>query len=287
MSNGIKQPDAIEFGEIPDMDTMKKQKAAAIEAGPNTDGTQNKDTKVADPAENASEFEMPEKFKDKSIEDVLTSYSNLESQLGHQAQEMGTLRKLNDQLLDLRTTEVKPQQETVPEVTADDVLNTPGKTIADIASREATGVVADTNTRVDQLEATLALSSFEGRHPTYVADQTDPAFQKFVQGSAYRTQLAQKVAGGDLGAGEELWSAWDEVKPSGTEQDKELTAEEKDAAETAAALAQRGGGEGPSNLPKPIPRAALAKIRIEEEDRYYSPEFQEYVQYMYKNKLVK
>jgi len=284
MSNGTNQPDALEFGEIPDMDTMKKQKAAAIEAGPNAS---NPDTPPDDAPAPDGEFKMPEKFEGKSIEEVATSYANLESQLGRQAQEMGSLRTLNDQLLELKTTVPAPQQDDLPEVTADDVLNAPAKTIAEIANREATGAVAQTNSRVDNLEANLALSAFEGRHPTYMADQADPNFQEFVKGSAYRSNLAQKLVAGDLTAGEELWNAWDENRPSGDEPNKELTAEEKDAAETAAALALRGGGEGGANQPKPIPRAELARIRIEEEDRYYSAEFQEYVQYMYKNKLVK
>lgn len=283
MSNGTNQPDAIEFGEIPDMDTMKAQKRAAIEAGPNES---NPDTPPDDASAQDGEFKMPDKFEGKSIEEVATSYAHLESQLGRQAQEMGTLRTLNDQLLDLKKTDVAPQQE-LPEVTADDVLNAPAKTIAEIANREAQGAVSQTNSRVDNLEANLALNAFEGRHPTYMADQADPAFQAFIKDSPYRSNLAQKLVSGDLTAGEELWNAWDENRPSGDATNKEPTAEERDAAETAAALALRGGGEGSANAPKPIPRAELARIRIEEEDRYYSPEFQEYVQYMYRNKLVK
>ena len=146
----------------------------------------------------------------------------------------------------------------------------------------------------------LLMSIFKSRPaPCAFLDEVDAALdeannerfnriiQEFVKGSPYRSNLAQKLVAGDLTAGEELWNAWDENRPSGDEPNKELTAEEKDAAETAAALALRGGGEGGANQPKPIPRAELARIRIEEEDRYYSAEFQEYVQYMYKNKLVK
>lgn len=285
MTDGNNQSKAGEFGEIPNMETMRAQKRAATELGAKAPDAKKEDLKPADGAENKEGFQVPDKFKDKSMEDVLTSYSNLESQLGRQAQEMGTLRTLNDQLLDLKTTGPAPAAETIPEVTADDVLNNPAQTITTIAKRESHVAVDQTNTRVDQLEATLALSVFEGRHPDYQKDQQDPKFQAFVQGSNYRSALAQKVVGGDLAAGEELWSAWDEVR--GENKTTQLTAEEIDAQETAAALALRGGGEGSANLPKAVSRAELSRIRIEEEDRYYSPEFQEYVQFMYKNKLVK
>ncbi len=269
------------FDEIPSAAEMHQQAQNARDSQNNTGPKDERDD--TDAGGESSSFDMPDKFKGKTMEEVAESYSHLETRLGQQAQEVGTLRQLNDRLLDLsKTTDDNLQQPVAPDLTVDDVLNDPGKAITDIATDISKGEVAQTNSRVDQLEAQLALGEFEGRHPTFREDQNDPKFQEFVKASGYRQGLAIKVASGDLGAGEELWNAWEENKTS----NKEPTPEEKDAAETAAALATRGGAEG-GQTRKPISREKLAQIRIHEEERYYSEEFQTYVQYMYKHGLVK
>lgn len=267
-----------EFADIPsieDIREMKRNATAEAEAP----------QEVIEEAPEPS-VEMPSKFQGKSIEQVLESYQNLESQLGRQAQEMGTLRSLNDQLLDLKVTERgQSQLESYdPEITADDVLNNPGESIAAAAAPQFEA----TNSRVDQIEAQLALSAFESRHPSYLQDQNDPAFQQFVNGSNYRSSLAEKlVRTGDLTAAEELWGAWEETKPSGAvEATIQPTAAEVDERASATAMAS-GGGQGGTPSRKPVSRAELANIRIHDEDRYYSPEFQEYIQHMYQNRLVK
>ena len=45
----------------------------------------------------APSVEVPEKFRNKSLEDIIASYKELESQYGRQGQELGELRKVADQ----------------------------------------------------------------------------------------------------------------------------------------------------------------------------------------------
>ena len=54
---------------------------------------------AAEPENKEPEYEVPDKFKDKSIQDVSKSYEELEKKLGRQAQELGDTRKLADDLL--------------------------------------------------------------------------------------------------------------------------------------------------------------------------------------------
>lgn len=61
---------------------------------------QPKEEVKTDPDEGTKpEFEVPEKFKDKSFEDVVQSYMHLEKMHGNTANEVGELRKLTDQIL--------------------------------------------------------------------------------------------------------------------------------------------------------------------------------------------
>ena len=276
------QPKAGAFASIP----SDKEIAADLKESATSESENTSESTTDNTSEGGDGYQLPDKFKDKSATEIAESYANLEQELGRKAQEVGNLRTLTDQLLELRPTVSERQpavsQET-PELTADDVLNDPRTAIQGVV-REETGAV---NTRIDQLEAQLSLDAFASRHPTFVADQTDPAFTAFVQGSNYKQQLAQKAAGGDISAAEELWSAWDEDKPGETEPVKEPTAAEKEALDSAAAIAQRGGGESTEQGPKPISRHDLAIVKIEDEARYYSEPFQAYIQKMYAAKLVK
>ena len=47
----------------------------------------------------SQEPELPSKFKGKSITDIVSSYENLEKELGRKGQEIGELRQLTDQIL--------------------------------------------------------------------------------------------------------------------------------------------------------------------------------------------
>ena len=50
-------------------------------------------------AEAEVESNVPSKFANKSTEEIIDSYTNLEKELGRKAQEVGELRKLSDSFL--------------------------------------------------------------------------------------------------------------------------------------------------------------------------------------------
>lgn len=283
LADDTNQPKAGAFATIP---TDKEIAADLKAANSGTEGTPGDDAEHANDGA-STEDELPEKFKGKSALEIAASYGNLEEELGRQAQEVGSLRKLTDQLLELRPTDGVRQQAAsqtdLPELTADDVLNDPRSAIQSVVSEEAGAV----NTRVDNLEAQLGLDAFERRHPDFRKDQKDPVFMRFVQDSPYRQGLAQKTLAGDLGAAEELWDAWGEEQPGEEETEQNLSAKEQEALDSAEALAARGGESAQPGDIKPISRHDLAKVKIEDETRYYSDAFQSYIQKMYRLKLVK
>ena len=286
MSGENDQSKATEFAEIPSVEQLKQAQVNAAKAKAAMAAEGAGEPESTETPTTPTEPELPEKFQGKTMADVIQSYENLEAQLGRQAQEMGTLRQLNDQLLELpRATGGAPASDEPPELTADEVLNDPN--VIDQRAQYAASKAADpVNSRVDQLEAQMAMSAFEQRHPTYTTDQADPAFQQYVNESPYRSLLAQKlVERGDLGAAEELWTGWEEQKRH-ADAAAENNKPDADTEATATAMAT-SGGDGSAPTPKPISRQELARIKIEEEERYYSPEFQAYVAQMYHKKLVK
>lgn len=248
----------------------------------------------ANPADSAEDApDIPEKYRGKSIQDLIEMHRNAESELGRKGQELGTLRSLTDQLLDLKRTEDLGRNNAAPErkpITSDALFEDPEGTIAG-AVAAAIEPIAQHLTSQEQREA---LRDFSSRHPTFQEDMQDPQFLEFVQSSPYRTRLAARLAESekegryDFDAAEELWSGWEERRPAQTTQDEETAAADTAAAAADATLVTGGGAEADASAQKTIfKRHVLAKMRLEDPEGYYDPQFQAELMQAYREKRVR
>ena len=82
--------------------------------------------------EQSQEPELPDKFKGKSITDIVSSYENLEKELGRKGQEVGELRQLTDQILkqQLTTNQNGTNQEPQEEEEEVDFFDNPDKAVS-------------------------------------------------------------------------------------------------------------------------------------------------------------
>ena len=234
---------------------------------------------------------LPSKFK--TVDDLVKSYGELESHLGHRNNEIGQLRSLTDKLLDLKRTEDLTKgggRSAQPETaTADQLLQDPTATIRRLTDSQTAPLAAE-------LQATrlmLVEQQFENKHPGFKQDMATPEFQNFVRASAYRTRLAQQAVNtNDFGAADELFTAWGEkkaeVKPTVTAKVTEAANVERENALRAAAMVAGGGGEAASNSGKPVySRQALIMKRIKDPDGYYDEGFQALIVQAYAEGRVK
>ena len=111
----------------------------------------------------ASETHIPSKFKGKSLEDVISSYQQLESEYGRRNNEVGSLRKLTDQLLELDKKETaKPQRQAV---TVDSLLENPDDVITQsIEANPRLKAIEDSLVKADRQKE---LQAFEAKHPNW------------------------------------------------------------------------------------------------------------------------
>lgn len=134
-----------------------------------------------------TEPEIPAKFKGKSIEDIVHSYTELEREYGRRSNEVGELRKLTDEILksslqvDTGGTTAKKKTE------VDDLLENPDQVIEDVVSNSP---------KLKQLEEQLinarreeARKGFEAKHPNAYDIVQDTTFQKWVAASPVRQQM--------------------------------------------------------------------------------------------------
>ena len=276
----------VQFGSIPSATAMAKENAAANREAKEEQQAGDKEESAADTGSERPDW-LPSKFN--SAQEMAQSYAHLEREHGRQSEEIGSLRKLTSDLATTRQTPASADDgdsQSLPEVTADDILNDPGKAIGSVVQHEVQKALAPVTESVQDIEASLTMGEFTRRHPTFQTDQNDPAFAAWVQADPIRGDIARRTVGGDLEAADTLFTAWENHRAAQGDSQDEQTSEERQAEETASAIASTGGlgGDAPKEY---IRRSDLDHIMLTDRDRYDSPQFQKWMQAKYDQGLVK
>lgn len=170
---------------------------------------------VGDTPETPQEPEVPEKYRGKSVMDLIDMHRNAEKALSRQGQDLAEQRRLTDQILGLRKENVEAPQEPV-KVTPDEVFTDPNTAIDKIIkSSEVTKKTEDLAERLQSLERGIGQKEFEGRHPSFLKDVEDKDFLEWVQKNKSRTDLLARLHYQyDFSAGNDLWDMWEEHRGS-------------------------------------------------------------------------
>jgi hypothetical protein len=209
-------------------------------------------------------FEIPDKFKGKSMEDIVKSYNELETRLGRQGSELGQLRQLTDQILTRELSTGKPKEEAISE---EDFYENPETAVRKLVDNHPS------TKRLNELEQRIARDSFSRKHPNWQNTATDEGFQKWVQGSQFRMRLWSEADQYNLDAADELFSAWaerQEMLAAAKEEDAKLAKQEKDAKLNAATT--ETGATSRTTGGKKYRRADLIRMRINDPAQYESRE---------------
>jgi len=203
--------------------------------------------------------DLPEKFKNKSLEDIVSSYVELEKEYGRRNNEVGDLRKLTDQLLEVKLKQEEEPSDLESEIDPNDFYTDPVKSI---------NAAIENNPRLQQLEQNImqgnidkARTNFESRNPDWKSVMGSQEFQEWVSESPRRTKWFQEADRNfDYDSGEELLTLFKEVKGGSMTESKD-----SDAALKAASVVK--GGPAPTTR-KVFRRADLIKLRITNPSKY-------------------
>jgi len=140
------------------------------------------------------EVQVPDKFKDKSKEDVVQSYTSLESELGRLRNELGDYRTMTDRFLSLEEKRVEDLGPTEDDFTIDptELLSNPEE-VLDKYYEKRRGNDSSYNElqeRLNRLEGQVSTSSFETLHPDAGEITASPEFADWVKSDSYRGQIA-------------------------------------------------------------------------------------------------
>ena len=208
-----------------------------------------------------SKTELPEKYREKSLEEVVRMHQEAEKLIGKQAQEVGEVRKLADELLKQNLGSKQQQVEVEPEV---DFFENPQKAVQNTIDKHP-DVLAARQAGMEfkrmQIQQKLAQD-----HPDYTQVVNDSEFQNWVKSSPIRLGLYAKADGEfDYDSANELLSTFKQLR--GIKAKESGQADNAARAKTMKAVAVDTGGSGESSK-RIYRRADLIRLKMQDPNRY-------------------
>jgi len=208
------------------------------------------------------QYEIPSKFKDKGIEDIVKSYSELEKSFGRQAQELGDARKLADQLvqreLDSETKQASQQAESV-EFDYDNPLESISKLVD-----QKLQPVREKLTKADAVTAEQQLKS---KHPDYIEVVNTNEFNEWVNSSNVRIDLYARANNNlDLDAADELLNNFKALNPR--VEDTSKGEKQQKVQERVADMSTESGSSGQTST-KIFKRNEIINLRTHDPAKYW------------------
>lgn len=205
---------------------------------------------------------IPEKYRGKSAEDLIKMHQETEKALSRQAQEVGEVRRLADELLRSQTqTKAEPEKQEV------DFFENPQEAIRQAVENNPKLKAAEA--MATRLAMDQAKKTFETKHPDAQQIVRDAEFVNWVKASPIRTRLYQAADGYDVEAADELLSTYKQIKA--VRQTQEVTEDQKtrDIAMKAASVDVGGSGESGRKV---FRRADLIRLKISNPSKYAAME---------------
>ena len=208
--------------------------------------------------------ELPPKYKNKSIEEVVRMAEEADKMMNRHAQEVGEVRKLADELLRSQLAR-KPEVEKPKEV---DFFENPQEAVRrDIESNPRLLAVEQQSLQIRQEMNRQRLAQ---AHPDMMNIVSDSEFIDWVKGSPIRMSLlTQADKNFDYDAGNELLSTFKQIKAvKQAQQTAQVSETEKLARSQSLKAASVDSGGTNESSKKVFRRADLLKLRQTDPDRY-------------------
>jgi len=213
--------------------------------------------------ETKQESTIPEKYRNKPVEEIVRMHQEAEKLLGRQSSEVGELRRIVDDFIKTKVNEAKKESVNNNSDTEIDFFDNP---------REAVNKAISSSEEIQQMKELLAhqkqqevLSKISATHPDYVEIVQDASFIDWVKGSPVRVELLQRADKYDFDAANELLSSWKERKDFVIKA-KQVNEKDRKQQIKAASTGGKGSAEPPSR--KIYKRSDIVNLMIKDPERY-------------------
>ena len=206
--------------------------------------------------------ELPEKYRDKSLDDIVRMHQEAEKLIGKQAQEVGEVRKLADELIkqNLGSRQQQTRQEE-PEV---DFFENPQKAVQRTVDNHPDILAARQVTQ--EMKRAQIQQRLAQEHPDFGEIAKDQDFANWVKSSPIRIKIFEQADSGyDYDSANELLSTYKQLR---TVKSKQVSDEgEVTRKQNLKAVGVDVGGSGESSK-KVYRRADLIQLQLRDPDRY-------------------
>ncbi len=218
------------------------------------------DTSEAEPV--VEETDVPEKYRNKSPQELVRMHQEAEKALGRKGSEVGELRKVVDNYI----TAQQAEKQEAPEPAADiDWFDDPDKALDQRIDNHPRMKALEESNLQSQRENSVA--TLKAKHSDFQEVLSDNAFAEWVMNSKVRTQLFLAADQQyDVDAADELISNWKERQSLAVRTTEADKASRKEAVKGAS----NGGAEG-SQAPtrkKKYRRADIMRLMNTDRERY-------------------
>jgi len=243
------RPEQEDNVEITELDTQEEQ------------FEQPEETQQAEPQD-----DLPDKYRGKSVEEIVRMHQEAEKLLGKQSSEVGELRKVVDSYIQTQLS----QQQQAPQKSEDDdydFFTDPDKAVS--RAIENHPKIKEAEQYTQQYKKATALSQLQSKHPDMQQILQDNRFAEWIQGSKIRTQLfVQADQQYDYEAADELFTLWKDRQTTVKQTAQAEKAGRKEAVKAANTGNARGNPDSQSR--KIYRRADIIKLMKTDPDRYQS-----------------
>lgn len=210
------------------------------------------------------ESKIPEKFRNKSIEEIVSSYQELERFSGKQAQEIGEVRKLADELIKRDFQKQAPKEEPEEEF---DFFVDPKKAVERVVANHPK--LKQAEEKVAHYERMENLRRLQQAHPDMQQVVGEGDFMEWVKKSKIRTSLFVKADQEfDFDAADELLSTYKELRGKKSVTQSQEAQEIQNEADRTLKKASVSAGSSQEVSKKIFRRADLIKLRLQDPERY-------------------
>lgn len=216
-------------------------------------------------------FEVPERFKGKSPEEIARSYAELEKAYSRQGNDLGEMRKTLDEYIRLQSgveassnntssndnhTNPNYTEADDKQVSVDDLYEDTEGSISRVVEKSAGSRIKNLEQEIAKARIERELETFEQEFPGWKDEVSTPEFSNWLAESPFRQRLAQAADGYDMDAARDLFSLYNEHKNISQSRRKSKANEQLDHASLES------GGPEASEQPQKFSRRALMDKRI-------------------------
>jgi hypothetical protein len=204
---------------------------------------------------------VPSKYEGKTLEDIMNMHQEAEKLIGRQAQEVGEVRRLADELL---KQQLYKKEEPAPIENEIDFFEDPKTAVRNAVDKHPDVVAA--KRAAQEFKQMQTQTAIQKKHPDFTDVIQDSEFIEWVKGSPYRLNMyAQADAQFDFGAADELISTFKQIRGVKTTQARSDGAEVLKQNMKAAMVDTSGTGESSRKVYR---RADLIRLRMTDPSRY-------------------